>query len=62
MSGEGAKVKLHAVLVVDLVAGEVVGIGVVTCSDLPARAGHMHFHSIGPGPALIYSGVIVLLA
>lgn len=51
MSGEGAKVKLHAVLVVGLVAGEILGIKVVTCSNLPARAGHMDLHSIGPDPA-----------
>lgn len=51
MSGEGAKVKLHAVLVVGLVAGEILGIKIVTCSNLPARAGHMDLHSIGPDPA-----------
>lgn len=60
MSGESAKVKLQAVLVVGLVAGEVMGIKVATCSNLPARAGHMHLHFIGPDPALSYSGVIVL--
>lgn len=60
MSGEGAKVKLHAVLVVGLVAGEVMGIKVVTCSDLPAGAGHMHLHFLGPDPALSYSGIILL--
>lgn len=60
MSGESAKVKLQAVLVVGLVAGEVMGIKVATCSNLPARAGHMHLHFIGPDPPLSYSGVIVL--
>lgn len=62
MSGEGAKLKLHTVLVVGLGAGEVTGVKVVTCSDHPAGAGHRHLHFIGPDPALSYSGVIVLLA
>lgn len=62
MSGEGAEVKLHTVLVVGLGAGEVMGIKVVTCSDLPAGSGHRHLHFVGPDPALSYTGVIVLLA